>query len=411
MPRYKLVIEYDGAPFRGGSASPKALGSARGRGRGERFAGEARGSLRRAPQPASTPPIRWPISTSPKSGAPTPSGTPSKPHCAALPVAILSAEIVPDGFGARIPRGNSIILPHPEPARPAGARPRNMCDTALGARRRWDAGGGRDLLGRRDFTPSAPADSRRTARADPGAARRDAGRRRDPRRGGGALPSCTTRCARSSARFILPEPGAGPPRKCGNSSRHATTPAAGRWRRRRASITHWHRLFDGSGHKHLSAAEMEKIKDEPEHDDRNPQSHREIPERQHPVANHCSRTDRRAEADRRTAPRDFESPTRATARVAHRKHISPTTLIQLVTIRTARSGAAIRSRRRSRPSRPATPGKGDMRQRDEGKEPLSSTSERPGSAQASGRRSSARVTTKAGSVRTMAPKDARTRPR
>ena len=105
MPRYKLIVEYDGtpvhrvaAPGRNGRSVQQAVEEAIGR-----FAGTGRADplrrphrFRRACHPRS---CMW---TSPRSGGPTRFATPPTPICKPDPVAVLSAEVVPETFNARL---------------------------------------------------------------------------------------------------------------------------------------------------------------------------------------------------------------------------------------------------------------------------------------------------------------------
>ena len=271
MPRYKLVIEYDGTPFAGwqrqlnGRSVQQAVEEAV-----ERFAGEAvrvhcagrtDAGVHATHQVAHLDLAKdWRTDTVRDA---------TNAHLRAEPVAILSAEIVPDGFNARISARKRHYL-----YRILNRR----SPPALDANRVWHVPWGLDetamqeaaamLVGRHDFTTFRAC---RVPGQKPGPhprpSRRDAGRRRDPRPGGGALVPAPPGPLDGRHLMLAGSPALDRRRGAPKRSRRATAPAAGRLRRRRASISSASSI-DASGGERLQRRRDRKVQDEPERDDR-----------------------------------------------------------------------------------------------------------------------------------------------
>ena len=245
MPRYALKIEYDGGPFNGWqrqSGQPSVQQAVEAALR--RLEPARRGSAPPgAPTPASTPPPRSPIATWRRTG--------TRSACAEA----LNHHLKPAaGRGGRrragrrrLPRpllGRRAALPVPpgQPPRPGHPRPRPGLAGAPGPRPRADAAGRPppDRAARLHHLPLDPVPG--------GLAGEDARRAGDHRSiayPGGAefrfpcapAASCTTRCARSSARWSGSAPAPGRPRMSPPPLRPATAPPAARFARRKASTS------------------------------------------------------------------------------------------------------------------------------------------------------------------------------
>ena len=205
MPRYKLLIEYDGTPYVGwqrqanGRAVQQAVEDAIARvlRRGP-CASRAPG----APMPACMRPTRSPSSTSRATGRPTRVRDASTRICAREPRRHPGRRArSTDDFDARFSAQRAPLpLPHRQPPPAPGAR----ADRAWHCRRPLDAAAMHDaaqaLVGQHDFTTFRSADCQAaspvktlTGSMSSAWARRSASTRR-------RAPSCTTRCARWWAR-------------------------------------------------------------------------------------------------------------------------------------------------------------------------------------------------------------------
>ena len=140
MPRYKILIEYDGTPFAGWQSRPtrstvqgaieaaieasdRRTGGDPGRGphRCRRACARAGRAFRSRPSDRETDTVRDALNAH------------LRPH----PIAVLAAENVPDDFDARLSATQAALsLSHRQPARGSGARPSARLARAAPARRR-----------------------------------------------------------------------------------------------------------------------------------------------------------------------------------------------------------------------------------------------------------------------------------
>ena len=244
MPRYRLLIEYDGTPYVGWQRQ------ANGRCRAAGDRGGDRGLLRRGccassgagRTDAGVHATGQVAHRRPRQGLARrrACATPLNAHLT-LPderVAILAAERVADDFDARFSAKGRRYLYRIVDRRPplgARARPRLALPQALDAEAMHAAA--QRLLGHHDFTTFRSADCQaEIADEDARPARRRRGRRGDPcRRRGALLPAqpgaLDGRLAASGSATA-----AGRPRISSRPWRRATGPAAPRWRRRTGSI-------------------------------------------------------------------------------------------------------------------------------------------------------------------------------
>ena len=184
MPRYKLIIEYDGTPFVGWQMQDNGRSV-----QGALDDGD-RGVLRRAgrwcrapaaPTPACTRSARSRMSISPRSWDADTVRDALNAHLRPHPVAVLSAEQVADDFDARFSAVQAALsLSHRQPPRRSRARPRPRLARAAAARCRGDARR-RAAAGRQARLHHLPLDRMpgEVAGEDARPARRRARRRRD----------------------------------------------------------------------------------------------------------------------------------------------------------------------------------------------------------------------------------------
>ena len=167
-----------------------------------------------APMPASMRPARSPPSTWPRPGAPDRVRDALNAHLTLMDerVAILAAETVAGRLRrALLGQGAALSLPHHRPAPAARHRARSRLALPQAPRRRGDARGGAAPASAITTSPpsapptaSPPAPMKTLDRLDvvAGRARRSTSSRR-------RAPSCTTRCARWSARCAASATAAG----------------------------------------------------------------------------------------------------------------------------------------------------------------------------------------------------------
>ena len=241
MPRYKLTIEYDGAPFAGWQIQADQADRAGRADRGGRGLSRREGrwcTAPGAPMPACMRSARWRMSISRKDWDTDTVRDALNAHLRPHPVGVLAAERVADDFDARISAVKRHYL-----YRIINRR----ADLALDRGRAWrvprplDAAAmqaaAQRLVGKHDFTTfrstecQAKSPVKTLDRLDVDARRRGGERARRRR-----ARSCTTRCARWSARWSRWARANGAPTISPPRSPRATAPPAARWRRRTGFI-------------------------------------------------------------------------------------------------------------------------------------------------------------------------------
>ncbi len=171
MPRYKLTIEYDGAPFAGWQVqAPMTHGTGRaGEGsRADQWRHPPLSRVRAAPMPASMRWRRWRMWISRKTWDPFVLRNALNAHVRPHPVSVLEAEQVPEDFHARFSatRRHYLyrILNRRSP--PALDQGQGMV-AADGARSDAMHEAAQALIGKHDFTTFRAASARRNRRSRP----------------------------------------------------------------------------------------------------------------------------------------------------------------------------------------------------------------------------------------------------